>query len=43
VVEPVLEEVDGFFVGDVDYYCSFVEKASLVLAERLALFLLDHH
>jgi hypothetical protein len=36
-----LEEVDDFFVGDVDYNCALVEKAAHVLAERLALLLLD--
>jgi hypothetical protein len=37
-----LEEVDDFFVGDVDYSRTLVEKATHVLAERLALLLLDH-
>jgi hypothetical protein len=43
VLESILEEVDDFFVGDVDYNCALVEKAAHVLAERLALLLLDHH
>jgi hypothetical protein len=32
VVEPVLEEVDDFFVGDIDYGRALVEKAPHVLA-----------
>jgi hypothetical protein len=42
VVEAVLEEVDDLFVGDVDYGGALVEEAANVLAEGLALFLLDH-
>jgi hypothetical protein len=42
VIGPVLEEVDEFFVGDVYYGRTLVEKVSHVLAEHLALFLLDH-
>jgi hypothetical protein len=37
-----LEEVDDFFVDDVDYGRTLVEKAVHVLAEHLALLLLDH-
>jgi hypothetical protein len=32
VVEAVLEEVDDFLVGDIDYSGALVEKASHVLA-----------
>jgi hypothetical protein len=42
MVEAVLEEVDDLFVGDVDYGSALVEEAVHVLAEGLALFLLDH-
>jgi hypothetical protein len=42
VVEAVLEEVDDLLVGDVDYGSALVKKAPHVLAEGLALFLLDH-
>jgi hypothetical protein len=42
VVEAVLEEVDDLLVGDVDYGGVLVEEAAHVLAEGLALFLLDH-
>jgi hypothetical protein len=42
VVEAVLEEVDDLLVGDIDYGSSLVEEAAHVLAEGLALFLLDH-
>jgi hypothetical protein len=42
VVEVVLEEVDDLLVGDVDYGSVLVEEATHVLAEGLALFLLDH-
>jgi hypothetical protein len=37
-----LEKVDDFFIGDINYGRTLVEKASHVLVERLALFLLDH-
>jgi hypothetical protein len=40
VVETVLEEVDDFFVRDIDYSGALVEEASHVLAMGLALFLL---
>jgi hypothetical protein len=42
VVEAVLEEVNDLLVGDVDYGGALVEEAAYVLAEGLALFLLDH-
>jgi hypothetical protein len=42
LIEPVLEEVDDFLVGDIDYGCTLVEKATHVLADRLTLLLLDH-
>jgi hypothetical protein len=42
VIEPVLEQVNDFFVGGIDYGRTPVEKASHVLAEGLALFLLEH-
>jgi hypothetical protein len=42
VVETVLEKVDDFLVGDIDYSGALVEKASHVLAQGLALFLLHH-
>jgi hypothetical protein len=42
MVEAVLEEVDDLLVGDVDYGSALVEEAAHVLAEGLALFLLDH-
>jgi hypothetical protein len=42
MVEAVLEEVDDLLVGDVDYGGALVEEAAHVLAEGLALFLLDH-
>jgi hypothetical protein len=42
VVEAVLEEVDDLLVGDVDHGSVLVEEAAHVLAEGLALFLLDH-
>jgi hypothetical protein len=42
VVETVLEEVDDFFVGDIDYCGTLVEEAAHVLAKGLALFLLHH-
>jgi hypothetical protein len=32
VVDPILEEVDDFFVSDVDYSSTLVKKASHVLA-----------
>jgi hypothetical protein len=41
VVETILEAVDDFFIGDVDYGCVLLEEATHVLVERLALFLLD--
>jgi hypothetical protein len=37
-----LEEVDDLLVGDVDYGRALVEEAPHVLAQRLALFLIDH-
>jgi hypothetical protein len=37
-----LEDVDDYFIGDVDYSRTLIKKASHVLVERLALFLLDH-
>jgi hypothetical protein len=42
VIETILEEVDDFLVGDVDYGGALVEEASHVLAKGLALFLLHH-
>jgi hypothetical protein len=42
VVETVLEEVDDFFVRDIDYCIALVEEAPHVLAKGLALFLLYH-
>jgi hypothetical protein len=42
VVETVLEEVDDFFVRDIDYSGALVEEAPHVLAKSLALFLLHH-
>jgi hypothetical protein len=42
VVETVLEKVDDFLVGDIDYSGALVEKAPHVLAQGLALFLLHH-
>jgi hypothetical protein len=42
VVEAVLEEVDDLLIGDVDDGSTLVEEAAHVLAEVLALFLLDH-
>jgi hypothetical protein len=42
VVEAVLEEVDDLLVSDVDDGGALVEKVAHVLAEGLALFLLDH-
>jgi hypothetical protein len=42
VVEAVLEEVDDFFVRDIDYCGALVEEAPHVLAKGLALFLLHH-
>jgi hypothetical protein len=41
VIEVVLEDVDDFFVSVVDEGCVLVEKAPHVLAECLALLLLD--
>jgi hypothetical protein len=42
VVETVLEEVDDFLVGDIDYSGALVEKAPHVLAQSFTLFLLHH-
>jgi hypothetical protein len=42
MVETVLEEVDDFFVRDIDYGGALVEEALHVLAKGLALFLLHH-
>jgi hypothetical protein len=42
VVETVLEEVDDFFVRDIDYYGTLVKETPHVLANGLALFLLHH-
>jgi hypothetical protein len=42
VVETVLEEVDDFFVRDIDYCGALVEETPHVLAKGLALFLLNH-
>jgi hypothetical protein len=42
MVMAVLKEVDDLLVGDVDYCGVLVEEAAHVLAEGLALFLLDH-
>jgi hypothetical protein len=42
VVETVLEEVDDFFVRDIDYCGTLVEETPHVLANGLALFLLHH-
>jgi hypothetical protein len=39
--KTVLEDVDDFFAGDVDYGCTLVDESAHVLAEHLALFLLD--
>jgi hypothetical protein len=41
-VKTVLEEVNDFFVRDIDYCGALVEEASRVLAKGLALFLLHH-
>jgi hypothetical protein len=42
VVETVLEEVDDFFVRDINYGGALVEEEPHVLAKGLALFLLRH-
>jgi hypothetical protein len=42
VVDTILEAVDDFFVGDVDYGRTLVEETTHVLVEHLALLLLDH-
>jgi hypothetical protein len=42
LVEAVLEGVDDLLVGDVDYGRALVEEAAHVLAEGLALFLVDY-
>jgi hypothetical protein len=42
VVVTVLEQVDDFLVGDIDYSGALVEKALHVLAQSFALFLLHH-
>jgi hypothetical protein len=42
VVETVLEEVDDFFVRDIDYCGALVEEVPHVLAKGLVLFLLHH-
>jgi hypothetical protein len=42
VVKTVLEEVDDFFVRDIDYCGALVKETLHVLAEGLALFLLYH-
>jgi hypothetical protein len=42
VVKNVLEEVDDFFVRDIDYCGMLVEETTHVLAKGLALFLLHH-
>jgi hypothetical protein len=42
VVETVLEKVDDFLVGNIEYSGALVEKAPHVLAQGLALFLLHH-
>jgi hypothetical protein len=42
VVETVLEEVDDFFVRDIDYCGALVEEEPHVLAKGLALYLLHH-
>jgi hypothetical protein len=42
VVEAILEEVDDFLVDDVNHGSALVEESAHVLAEGLALFLLDH-
>jgi hypothetical protein len=42
VVETVLEKVDDFPIGDIDYSGALVEKAPHVLAQGLALFVLHH-
>jgi hypothetical protein len=42
VVETVLEKVDDFLVGNIDYSGALVEKAPDVLVQGLALFLLHH-
>jgi hypothetical protein len=42
VVETVLEKVDDFLVGDIDYSGALVEKAPHVLTQGLAPFLLHH-
>jgi hypothetical protein len=41
VVKTVLEDVDDFFVRDIDYDPMLVEEATHVLVEHLALLLLD--
>jgi hypothetical protein len=40
--ETVLEKVDDFLVGDIDYSGALVEKAPHVLVQSFALFLLHH-
>jgi hypothetical protein len=42
VVEAVLEKFEDLLVGDIDHGSALVEEAAHVLAEGLALFLLDH-
>jgi hypothetical protein len=42
VVETVLEKVDDFLVGDIDYSGALVEKVPHVLSQGLTLFLLHH-
>jgi hypothetical protein len=37
VVDTVLEKVDDFLIGDIDYSGALVEKAPHVLAQGLAL------
>jgi hypothetical protein len=41
VVKTILDDVDDFIVDDVDNDCAFVKEAAHVLAECLALLLLD--
>jgi hypothetical protein len=42
MVKTILEEVDDFFVRDIDYCGALVKEAAHVLAKGLALFLLHH-
>lgn len=43
VIDAILEDVNDFFVSDVNNSCALVEEALHVLADRLALLLLELH